>query len=469
MSGAWNALTGQTSGDTGTQGAAPVQWGQNAAANQAAAGQNALGAAAAKQLGAIGNTQGQAEAGQIGQLQGAEQNLAATAQGQGPAQAAAQAQLQQGVQQGLAAQLAAAGSSRGNAGIGLGQQAARSVGAGMQTAAAQQAALTQAQMAAQAQGTLANVSQQGAQGFGGLQNQAIIQGLGLQQGYQQQGLAAQNAAANVGLGNQSSQNQLAESNAGGVQRLIGGLASGVGGAIAAFADLDLVEPMDPSMDMSNSVAATSHLGMDPQLNPDMVPSPENGAMLGMVAHDQDMGGQEEEPVRSHITLREEPFGTVHINHLTGEVGKVMVEPLSPDEHAIVFGPHGAGPITAEAGHGRDATTAHDQDFAAQAGEAAGQALGASIGGAGVPGAASSAATGAASAGSSAAKPGKNKGMAAAGAGLSNFGASLSAADLDLKDEEGAEIPNGSLLAGVCGLDDQIRRLRAELAARKVGL
>lgn len=47
---------------------------------------------------------------------------------------------------------------------------------------------------------------------------------------------------------------------------------------------------------------------------------------------------------SHITLREQPWGLMLLNHATGELSKVATQPLSPAEHADARGPHGAGPI-----------------------------------------------------------------------------------------------------------------------------
>ena len=47
---------------------------------------------------------------------------------------------------------------------------------------------------------------------------------------------------------------------------------------------------------------------------------------------------------SHVTLREEPWGLLMVNHATGEMGKIEPKPLTAKEHAEARGEHGAGPI-----------------------------------------------------------------------------------------------------------------------------
>ncbi len=227
----------------------------------------------------------------------------------------AQTEFQQNLNAGIQSQMAMARSTQGGAASAAGaERAAQQQGATTQAGAAAQSGqiLAQEQEAAQQNETqiYGQIGQQ-EQAQYGLEEQAAEQQAGLESTSQQQqnqmrlgyaGLGNQEEQLQLqaleGYGNQSLQAQQLQANVNAQTEQEGsnffsGLVGAAGGLIGGLADVHLKEPEGPA----------------------------------------------------HWSLREEPDFILARNERTGELRKLMTEPLSPhDHHEAVDRPHGAGPL-----------------------------------------------------------------------------------------------------------------------------
>jgi hypothetical protein len=233
------------------------------------------------------------------------------------------AELNQATAQGIAAQRAQAASAGGSLGGALASRNAAQQGVASQNAANQQAAINTIQQQQQAAGQL----QQAGQYQAGLQEQQNAlnanTGLayaGLGQNVAQSQLAAQEAGQQYNLQQAAQNNQSAQFNAKQNQNLAGAVGGAIGqglSAIGSFFDADFKEP----------------------------------------------GGG------AAFTIREERGGPHHapflavIDRTTGRAGKIQPAPLSPEEHAQLYAPHGAGPLDSPQ---RMRTEVHDMGLGAGA-------------------------------------------------------------------------------------------------------
>jgi len=288
----------------------------------------------------------------LGQEQAALGNLQSAAAGNQPSAAALQ--MQQGTDQSIAAQMAMANSTRGSLGLANAQRNAQQQGAAMQQANVQNTGILRAQEMQQArqaymQGTQALGQQAISQQQVGQNAQlAAMQGAtGAQEfglNYAQQGELAGLGGA-LGAYGQAAQTQIGATQGGQGQQLqyegLGQNAAIEGQNLALNAQQNQVQAEIANEQTAAGLAAGQAQTTQNYVGAGLSAAGAIGAAA--LAADADLvepGGG------AHWTLREEPGFLLAKDQVSGEMGKVHLDPLSEKERHMAQGPHGAGPLGA---------------------------------------------------------------------------------------------------------------------------